>query len=79
MWYQSQAKYLSAPSGLRVKFRIEAISPFCSIHHLVGTINPCQAPDISEFVICHIVWHGNGSGRRIQYGSIVGLVTVERF
>ena len=33
----------------------------------------------SEFAICHIVQHGNVSGRRKQSGSIIGLVTIEGF
>ena len=33
----------------------------------------------SEFAICHVVRHGNVSGRRVQLGSIVGLVKVEGF
>ena len=35
--------------------------------------------DEFEFEICHVVRHSNVSGRRIQLGSIVGLVTVEGF
>ena len=33
----------------------------------------------SEFVIYHVVRHDKVNGRRIQLGSIVGLVTVEGF
>ena len=38
-----------------------------------------QNKDISEFAICHVVRHGTVSGSRIQWGPIVGLLTVEGF
>ena len=39
----------------------------------------CLLANNSEFAVWHVVQHGNVSGRRVQYGDIVGLVKVDGF